>query len=415
MLTELQIRSAIRQAANQESPQRLSDGQGLALVIVPPNRPAWRFRYHFQGREKMISLGVYPEVSIAMARERREAARRELAGGIDPSATRQASRAARAVDFKSIAEELLESQAARLDPGTIAQKAAWLRKRVYPFIGRMPIVDVRAPQILGLLRKIEATGRHETARRVRTAVGEVMRYAAACGHVQGDPTVVLRGALVAGTKKSFAAVTDPKRLAEILRVVWTYSGQPTTETALKIAFYAFPRPGELRKAEWKEIDFAESMWRIPAEKMKSRRAHLVPLSHQVVSLLEELHAVTGHGRYVFPSPQSMLKPISDNTLVAALRRLGISKDEQTAHGVRAAASTLLNEQGWNPDLIELQLAHVPKDQIRAAYNRSVRVDERRKMLQHWADYLDKLRGGPVSPSAANGLRANVRPKLTVVK
>ena len=238
MLTELQIRSAIRQAANQGSPQRLSDGQGLALVIVPPNRPAWRFRYHFQGREKMISLGVYPEVSIAMARERREAARRELAGGIDPSATRQASRAARAVDFKSIAEELLESQAARLDPGTIAQKAAWLRKRVYPFIGRMPFVDVRAPQILGLLRKIEATGRHETARRVRTAVGEVMRYAAACGHVQGDPTVVLRGALVAGTKKSFAAVTDPKRLAEILRVVWTYSGQSTTETALKIAFYS---------------------------------------------------------------------------------------------------------------------------------------------------------------------------------
>ncbi len=415
MLSELKIRAEIRKFDPSGPRRKLHDGGGLYLLFEGTKAPGWRLRYRVDGREKLISLGVYPDVSIAMARDRRDAARRELAGGVDPSAGRQAARAARAIDFKTVAEELLESQTARLDPGTIAQKAAWLRKRVYPFIGCMPIVDVRAPQILGLLRKIEATGRHETARRVRTAVGEVMRYAAACGHVQGDPTVVLRGALVAGTKKSFAAVTDPKRLAEILRMVWTYSGQPTTETALRIAFYAFPRPGELRKAEWKEIDFAESMWRIPAEKMKSRRAHLVPLSHQVVSLLEELHAVTGHGRYVFPSPQSMLKPISDNTLVAALRRLGISKDEQTAHGVRAAASTLLNEQGWNPDLIELQLAHVPKDQIRAAYNRSVRVDERRKMLQHWADYLDRLREGPVSPSAIKGQRPNVRPKLTLVK
>lgn len=288
-------------------------------------------------------------------------------------------------------------------------------KACVPLIGRTPIVDVRAPQILNLLRKIEATGRHETARRVRTAVGEVMRYAAACGHVQGDSTVVLRGALVAGTKKAFAAVTDPKRLAEILRTVWTYSGQLTTETALKIAFYAFPRPGELRKAEWKEVDFEAALWRIHAEKMKSHRPHLVPLSRQVSELLLELHAATGHGQFVFPNPQSMKKPISDNTLVAALRRLGISKDEQTAHGVRAAASTLLNEQGWNPDLIELQLAHVPKDQIRATYNRSVRVEERRKMLQHWADYLDKLRDGRASPAASSPQRLTALPKLRLVK
>ena len=255
----------------------------------------------------------------------------------------------------------------------------------------MPIAEVSAPQILALLRKIEVTGRYETARRVKTAIGEVMRYAVACGNATSDPTASLRGALVAGTKKSFAAVTDPEKLGRLLRVIWSYAGQPTTEAALKFAFYVFPRPGELRKAEWAEFDLESALWRLPPEKMKTRKPHVVPLSRQAVALLKELQPLTGAGKYVFSSVHSDSRPLSENTVLGALRRLGIEKSEQSAHGVRATASTLLNEQDWSPDLIELQLAHAPKDRIRAAYNRGLRIEERRKMMQHWADYLDGLR------------------------
>jgi len=393
MLTEALIKRAIREAAASNVRRKLFDGGGLFLLIESSSNIGWRFKYRFAGREKLLSLGIYPDVCTAIARERREEARRQLAAGRDPSVVRMASRASQLNDFQSVAKELLAAQATKLDPGTLAQKTSWLENRVYPFIGRIPIAEVTAPQILALLRKVEVTGRHETARRVKTAIGEVMRYGVACGIATTDPTASLRGALIAGTKKNFAAVTEPEKLGKLLRAIWSYAGHPTTEVALKFAFYVFPRPGELRKAEWSEFDLQNAIWRLPPEKMKTRKQHLVPLSRQALSLLQELIPITGQGKYVFPGGRSAAQPMSENALVAALRRMGIEKGEQTAHGVRAAASTLLNEQDWSPDLIELQLAHAPRDRIRAAYNRSVRIEERRKMMQHWADYLDRLRLG----------------------
>jgi len=391
MLTELAIKKAIRALPNEQRRCKLFDGSGLYLLLEPPRSSGWRFKYRFNGREKLISFGSYPEVPTARARELREQARRDVRAGRDPSAIRKAATAGQSNTFKSIAEELLSAQSTKLDPGTLAQKRSWLENRVYPYIGREPIGNIQASQILPLLRRIETSGRYETARRVKTAVGEVMRYAVACGVATADPTLSLRGALIAGTKKHFAAVTEPEKLAPLLRVIWTYSGQPTTEAALKFAFYVFPRPGELRKAEWSEFDLKAALWRLPAEKMKSRKPHVVPLSRQAVQILEELKGLTGEQKYIFTCSRSVNRPISDNTLVAAMRRLGIQKSEQTAHGARAVASTLLNEQGWNSDLIEIELAHVPKDRVRAAYNRSMRIDERRKMMQYWADYLDSLR------------------------
>ena len=413
MLTEVAIKRAIREATTANTRKKVFDGGGLYLLIDPPKTLGWRYKYRIGGREKLLSFGVYPDVPTALARERRDEARKQLATGRDPSVIRKAMEHAQANTFASVAQELLVAQTAKLEPGTLAQKTSWLEKRVYPHIGRQPIADVTAPQILALLRKIEVTGRHETARRVKTAIGEVMRYGVACGLATYDPTTSLRGALVAGTKKSFAAVTDPERLGQILRVVWTYSGQPATEVALKFAFYVFPRPGELRKAEWAEFDLKNALWRLPPEKMKARKPHVVPLSRQAVALVKELQPLSGESKYVFPSPLSAEKPLSENTLVGALRRLGIDKGEQTAHGVRAAASTLLNEQDWNSDLIELQLAHTPKDRVRAAYNRGLRIEERRKMMQHWADYLDDLRLKRDKPKAipsqrrrpTDGLRA----------
>jgi integrase len=399
MLTEVAIKRAIREATIANARKKLFDSGGLYLLIDPPKSLGWRYKYRIGGREKLLSFGIYPDVPTSLARERRDEARKQLAVGRDPSQVRKAVEDAQANTFISVARELLKAQAAKLDPGTLAQKTSWLEKRVFPHIGRLPIAEIPAPQILALLRKIEATGRHETARRVKTAIGEVMRYAVACGLTIYDPTTSLRGALIAGTKKSFAAVTDPERLSQILRIVWTYSGQPATEVALKYAFYVFPRPGELRKAEWSEFDLDAALWRLPPEKMKARKPHTVPLSRQAVALLEELQPLTGGGKFVFTSPRSAEKPLSENTLVGALRRLGIDKGEQTAHGVRAAASTLLNEQDWSPDLIELQLAHAPKDRIRAAYNRGLRIEERRKMMQHWADYLDGLRLRRNTPTA----------------
>ncbi len=391
MLTEFAIKQAIRGLPRQEKRRKLFDGGGLYLLLEPPKSSGWRFKYRFQGREKLLSFGTYPDVPTSRARMLRDDARRNLKSGRDPSSIRKAAEAGQSNTFRVVAEELLAAQATKLDPDTLAQKRSWLEKRVYPYVGRSPIADIRAPNILPLLRRVESTGRYETARRVKTVIGEVMRFAVASGLAEVDPTLSLRGALVAGTKGHFAAVTEPERLAEMLRVIWAYAGQPATEAALKFAFYVFPRPGELRKAEWSEFDLKAGLWRLPSGKMKSRKPHVVPLSRQAVQILEELQSLTGDGQFVFTSTRSGDRPLSDNTLVAAMRRLGIEKGEQTAHGARAVASTLLNEQGWNSDLIEIELAHVPKDRVRAAYNRSSRIEDRRKMMQFWADYLDALR------------------------
>jgi integrase len=388
MLTE----SAIRGAKPKQKPYKLLDGRGLFLLVTADSRRYWRLRFRHAGRERLISLGVYPDVPLKLARERREDARRQIAAGIDPVAKRRAERTAQADTFKALAEEFLAKQK-HLSAGTLRRDRDRLEQFVFPYLGNRPTASIEAPELLDVLKRIEARGTHETAHRTKAICGRVFRYAIATGRAKHDVTADLKGALTAVTVESFPAITEPARVGELLRAIDGYVGQRVVAAALKLLPLVFTRPGELRGVEWSEIDLDRAEWRIPAERMKMRREHLVPLSTQAVSILRELHPITGGGRYVFPGLLSPAKPISDNTLNAALRRLGYTTDDVTAHGFRTTASTLLNEQGWHPDLIELQLAHMEQNESRAAYNRSLRIEERRRMMQAWADYLDGLRAG----------------------
>lgn len=393
-LTEVRIRAA----KPSEKPYKIFDGGGLYLLVTPEGGRWWRLKYRYGGRERGISLGVYPDVSLKAARERRDEARRLLASGVDPSAHRKAERAAAAHRFDVLAREWLALQEKKLAPATYA-KAKWLLESyLFPELGAQPIREITPVELLRVLRKIESRGAHDTAHRAKQIVGRILRYAIATGRAERDITAELRGALVPPATKNRAAITEPARVGELLRAIDGYVGQPTTMYALKLAPYVFVRPGELRAAEWREFDLEAAEWRIPASRMKMREPHLVPLSRQAVALLKELRRLTGGGRYLFPSLRTPERPISENTLNAALRRLGYSGEEMTAHGFRAMASTLLNEQGFPPDVIELQLAHKERNKVRAAYNRAERLEERRKMMQAWADYLDALKaGGTVVP------------------
>ncbi len=381
--------TAIKAAKSREKPYKLFDARGLFLLVNPRGGRWWRFRYRMDGREKQMSLGCYPDVSLAKARRRRDDARELVADGIDPSRKRQAERGAKANTFKAVAAEWLAKQ--KFAVATL-EKANWtFNDLLFPKLASRPIALVTAPEVLAVLRPIEARGKHETAHRTKQRASQVFRYAIATGRAERDPTSDLRGALAPIKVKNRAALTDPKRVGELLRAIDGYVGQPATEYALKLAPLVFVRPGELRAAEWSEIDLENAEWRIPAHRMKMGEQHVVPLSRQAKSILSTLKPITGSGRYVFPSLRTSARPISENTLGAALRRLGYSKDEMTAHGFRAMASTLLNEQGFAPDVIELQLAHAERNEVRAAYNRAQRLPERRKMMQAWADYLDQLR------------------------
>jgi len=388
MLTE----KAIRAARPKEKAYKLFDERGLYLLVTPDGGRWWRLKYRYAGREKLISLGVYPDVTLKQARERRDEARRLLADGIDPSAKRQAERISRADTFRALATEWLALQK-HLSPSTLDRDRARLERFIYPFLGAAPVSAITAQQLLATLRRIEARGTYETAHRVRAVVSRILRYAVATGRAEHDVSADLKGALAPRLRRNFPAITDPARIGELLRAIDGYIGQATTHAALRLAPYVFVRPGELRRAEWAEIDLERAEWRIPAHKMKTREPHIVPLSRQAVGILRELQPLTGHGRYVFPSLRTAAEPISNNTLNAALRRLGYDKTEMVAHGFRAMASTLLNEQGWPPDVIELQLAHKERNKVRAAYNRAERLAERREMMQAWADYLDALRDG----------------------
>lgn len=389
MLTE----TAIRAAKAKEKPAKLFDGGGLYLLVNPQGSRLWRLKYRIHGKEKLLAIGAYPDVSLKRAREKRDEARRLLTDGIDPSAQRKAEKLAHAETFETIACEWLDLHRKRFSAASI-EKAEWMfNDLLNPFLGSKPITTITAPEILTVLRKLEARGKHETAHRLRQRCGQVFRYAVATGRALRDPTVDLRGALAPIVVAHRAAITEPKRIGELLRAIDDYQGQPATTAALKLAPLVFARPGELRAAEWSEftLDSKEPEWRIPAERMKMREMHLVPLSRQAVTVLRELEAHTGDGKYLFPSLRTSARPISENTVNAALRRLGYTKDDMTGHGFRAMASTCLNEQGWHPDLIELQLAHAERNKVRAAYNRAERLAERRKMMQTWADYLDALR------------------------
>jgi len=389
MLNDTKVRSA----KSREKAFKLSDERGLFLFVTPTGGRLWRFKYRVQGREKLISLGAYPDVTLKRAREKRDDARKLLADGIDPSVQRQAQRAALMQSFEGVAKEWLELQTKSLAPETISILTARLESGLYPYIGSRPIAAITAQEVLIALRRIEARGKHETAHRVRALAGRVFRYAVATGRAQHDVAADLRGALAPVKSKNFASVTDPARVGELMRAIYGYSGNPVTVLALKLAPLVFVRPGELRGAEWPEFDLDNAEWRIPGERMKMGEPHLVPLSRQALAILQELQPLARGGRYLFPSLLTRDRPMSDNTINAALRRMGYTTEEQTGHGFRSMASTLLNEQGFPPDVIELQLAHTERNKVRAAYNKAQRLPERRKMMQAWADYLDRLRDG----------------------
>lgn len=385
--------TAIRNAKAKKKPYKLFDGDGLFLLVKPNGKRLWRLKYRVDGREKLLSFGIYPEVPLKLARKQCEDARRLIAESGDPSAKRKAERAARADTFEAITREWLDMKRKSLAERTHDKRLNRFEAFVFPYLGKRPIATVTAPDLLTVLKRVEARGKNETAHRLRSESSAVFRYAIVTGRAERDPAADLRGALAPVVVRNHPAITEPAKIGELLRAIHGYSGQPSTEYALKLLPLTFVRPGELRAAEWPEFDLDGAEWRIPGARMKMREQHIVPLSTQAVGLLRELHPITSSGRYLFPSLRTAERPISNNTLNAALRRLGYTGDEMVSHGFRSMASTCLNEQGWHPDLIELQLAHAERNEVRSAYNRAQRLDERRKMMQAWGDYLDGVRSG----------------------
>ncbi|AZO22326.1 MAG: DUF4102 domain-containing protein [Mesorhizobium sp.] len=371
---------------------KLSDGGGLQLWVQPTGSRLWRLAYRFDGKQKLLALGSYPLISLAEARKARDDAKRLLLTGIDPAQERKLRKVGSAKDsFRSIAEEYVDKLKKEGRADRTITKVKWLLDFAYLTCGHKCIRDIDAATILAALRSVEVRGRYESARRLRSTIGSVFRYAIATARADTDPTSALRGALIRPTVTPRAAITDPKAFGGLLRAIETFDGQPATRAALRLMALLFPRPGELRAAEWGEFDFESSVWTIPEARMKMRRPHRVPLSTQALDILAELKKISGAGTLLFPSVRSPSRPISDNTLNAALRRMGFSKNEATAHGFRATASTLLNECGkWHPDAVERQLAHIENNDVRRAYARAEHWEERVKMMQWWADYLEKI-------------------------
>jgi integrase len=397
----------VRTAKPGQGPIKLSDGGGLYLLIAPHGSKLWRLAYRFGGKQKTLAIGVYPTVKLKAARDKREEAKRLLANGIDPSTQRRLDKqiASTGNTFKAVAEEVLAKLEKEGRADVTLTKKRWLLDFAHPALGDRPIAEITAPEVLLVLRRVEARGRYETARRLRSTCGMIFRYAIATGRAQRDPSADLRGALTSPKVNHRAAIVDPVGIGALLRAIDGYDGLPITKAALRLAPLVFVRPGELRHAEWTEFDLAAAEWRIPAEKMKMRRPHRVPLSRQALAVLGDLQPMSGSGHFLFPSVRSTVRPISENTLNAALRRLGYGTDDMTAHGFRAMASARLNEMsGWNPDAIERQLAHQEQNDVRRAYVYAAEYwPERVKMMQAWADYLDELRErGKVVPLAKAG-------------
>lgn len=392
---------AIRNAKPREKPYKVGDTLGLFLLVQPSGGKLWRVKYRIDGKEKKLAIGIYPQVGLAEARRRRDAARELVAAGKDPGREKQRekvrSRIQAETTFDAIAAEFCQKR--RRDGQkawavSTATRSEYLLSLLKGSIGKLPITDIEPADVLIAVRKIERKGQLESARRTLQLAGAVFRYAVATARLSSDPTRDLRGALTAPTVTHYGAIIDPARVGELLRAIDGYEGQPITKLAMQLAPHVFVRPGELRHAEWSEFDFDGALWTIPASKTKMRKDHLVPLSRQSIAILEDLRTLTGPDGYVFPSIRSRKRPMSDNTINAGLRRLGYSTDEMTAHGFRAMASTLLNESGkWHPDAIERALAHGDSDRIRAAYHRGAHWKERVAMAQWWSDHLDQLRKG----------------------
>ena len=387
---------SVRNAKAGSRPRKLSDGGGLHVLIQPTGSKLWRLAYRFAGKQKTLALGVYPTVSLEEARRHRDEAKKLLARSIDPSVQRKADRhAGKEGTFRAVAGEVIAKLEREGRAQATLSKRRWLLDFAFPAFGDRPIAEITARELLALLRQIEGRGLYETARRLRSTCGMVFRYAIATGRAERDPSMDLRGALTTPQVSHRATIVDPVDIGALLRAIDGFDGQPTTHTALRIAPYVFVRPGELRHAEWTEFDLDGAVWSIPAKKMKMRRPHRVPLARQSLTILRELQEVTGGGRWLFPSVRTFTRPISENTLNAALRRLGYGSEEMCIHGFRGMASTRLNEMGrWNSDAIERQLAHQEANAVRRAYTHNAEFwSERVLMMQAWADYLDNLRDG----------------------
>ena len=388
--------TAVRNAKPSTKAVKLFDERGLYLEVSPAGGKWWRLKYRIDGKEKRLSLGVYPDVSLKQARDRRDESRKLLADGIDPSDTRKAIKASRdkrdANSFEVVAREWFAKFSGTWDDKHGERTIRRFERDVFPWIGARPIGELTAPELLTVLRRIESRGALETAHRALSNSGQIFRYAVATGRAERDPTGDLRGALPPARAKHFAATTEPTKLAQILRDMEGYKGSFIVRCALDLAPLVFVRPGELRRAEWADIDLDAAEWRYLVT--KTQTPHVVPLATQAVQILRELQPLTGSGRYVFPSARSAHRPMSDNAILAAMRRMSISKEDMSGHGFRAVARTILDEVlGVRPDFIEHQLAHAVKDPNGRAYNRTAHLPERRKMMQQWADYLDKLKAG----------------------
>jgi integrase len=398
-LTDTRVRSA----KPKDKTFKLFDSGNLYLEVNPAGGKWWRWKYRFAGKEKRLSFGVYPDVPLKIARERRDAARKQLANGINPGEARKAVKAAQAgaESLEAIAREWHAKFSVEWESKHSDRILRRFERDVFPWIGKRPMAEIEPPELLSVVRRVESRGALETAHRVLQNCGQVFRYGIATGRARRDPTGDLRGALPSPKEKHHASITEPKRVAELLRAIDTYQGFLVTKCALRLAPLVFVRPGELRKAEWPEIYLENAEWRIPGERMKMKEQHIVPLSRQAVEILRELEPLTNKEfasrpnapKYIFPSARTRERPMSENAILAALRRMGYTKDEMTGHGFRSMASTLLHEQGWNHQAIERQLAHAERNEVSAAYNFAEHLPERRKMMQAWADYLDALKAG----------------------
>ncbi|BCA93910.1 integrase [Legionella antarctica] len=383
----------VRTTKSQEKAFKLSDEKGLYLYVTPKGSRYWRMKYRFGGKEKLLALGIYPDVSLAKAREKRDEARKLLADNIDPGEHRKVMKTATADraanSFELVAREWFAKHSVNWVASHADKIIRRLERDVFPWLGVKPVAEITSPDLLAVLRRIENRGAIETAHRAMGNCGQVFRYAVATGRAERDPSQDLKGALPPVKGKHFAAQTNPEQFAQLLRAIDSYEGTLIVRCALRLAPLIFVRPGELRHAEWSAVDFEKAEWSYIVT--KTNTPHVVPLSKQSLAILQELYPLTGGGRYVFPSARSSHRPMSDNAILAALRRLGISKEEATGHGFRATARTLLDEVlGVRPDFIEHQLAHAVRDPNGRAYNRTAHLPERKKMMQDWADYLDSI-------------------------
>ncbi|MCG8536181.1 MAG: integrase arm-type DNA-binding domain-containing protein [Pseudomonadales bacterium] len=386
---------AVKQAKPREKDYKLSDGGGMYLLVTKKGGKYWRLKYRFAGKEKVLAMGVYPTVTLEEAREQRAKAKK-LLPNTDPNSIKRETRAANIEasenSFKIVATEWFNNHMTHKSDSHRTRTWRLLKNDLFPPLGRRPIADISPPELLKALRRVESRGAVDTAHRAHQTSGQVFRYAIATGRAERDPSADLRGALKVHVKKHHAAITEPKELGKLLSSIEAFSGTPVVKAALELSALLFVRPKELRHMEWEEIDWDQALWQIPAEKMKMKQPHIVPLSTQAITILEEIHSLTGRGKYVFPSARGASRPLSENGVRVALRTMGYDNNTMTAHGFRATARTILDEVlCFRVDLIEHQLAHTVRDPNGRAYNRTKHLPQRVEMMQKWADYLDSLR------------------------